>query len=1036
MSGRGEWTRGGGRGGRGGRGRGGRITPGMRPVDEATRIDISAALAEFQASEATDYPFPPGLSNHDRAVVHAECKKYGFISKSYGKGGDRAVTVSKRRQKKEETIFELPLGGVSLQQLNAHFGAYPPMEEELEMAAADTAYGGGGGGSREDDDDDEVDEEEDEEPLETSKKAADKKKSKKSKKESSASESAKAAKKYTPKHHTSRHAARFDAAEIQKRRQQWETSISKDSMQDIISGRNALPIAAFREEITAAVRDNQVVLIAGETGCGKTTQVPQYILEDAWYGNSGCRIMCTQPRRISAMSVAERVAAERGEFIGQNVGYTIRLENKGGSDSSLMFCTNGVLLRMLTNQSSDAMSLVTHLVIDEIHERDRFADFLLILVRDILPAHPHLRVILMSATLHVELFSDYFGGCPVVRVPGFTHPVTDFYLEDILKLTGYEAAAVAEISRELGGNGGGGSYGNGGNGRGSSNRRAVDLVGGTNTAGDGGGVGVSSRSGVTTTLSAAEREKVELAIESAFRTGSDDSFDLLMEITGAAGAADSGGGSPYINVQHPVTGATALVAAAFCGRGDVASVLLSNGADPGVKTHNGMTAVQFAAQCGHVDVQELLEEWETQAAAADALASSALALSHYQSNTDADEVDIGLIEALLSYVCGEGKFGKENGDDDDDGQRQGAVLLFFPGWDEIIRMKERLESSPCFGRSDKYLVLPLHSMVAPQEQKRVFQRPPPFVRKIVLSTNMAETAITIDDVVCVIDSGRLKEKSYDPFTGVSTLQGAWISKASERQRRGRAGRCQPGVAFHMYSRQRSEALAEFQLPELKRSPLDEMGLQVKLLERPGVKVIIAEFLAKAVEPPVPQAVEAAVSLLCDIGALDSDERLTSLGRHLAALPLPPALGKMLLYGVLYSCLDPVLTVACSMAYRDPWVLPASPQGRAEASMLRGHFSTEAGGSSDHLATVKAFNGWVAAKTVRVLFYISLILGVSQLFCFLLETLLHRLGLGINVRSIINCPIIINLLYYFYYFCSVVVITPIVPRIISVLPLCV
>jgi len=119
----------------------------------------------------------------------------------------------------------------------------------------------------------------------------------------------------------------------------------------------------------------------------------------------------------------------------------------------------------------------------------------------------------------------------------------------------------------------------------------------------------------------------------------------------------------------------------------------------------------------------------------------------------------------------------------------------------------------------------------------------------------------------------------------------------------------------MYSRQRSESLAEFQLPEIKRSPLDEMGLQVKLLEKKDRRVSISEFLAKAVEPPVPQAVTAAVKLLKDIGALDSDERLTHLGRHLASLPLPPALGKMLLFAVLYCCLDPVLTVACCMAYR-------------------------------------------------------------------------------------------------------------------------
>ena len=94
---------------------------------------------------------------------------------------------------------------------------------------------------------------------------------------------------------------------------------------------------------------------------------------------------------------------------------------RGGAHSSLMFCTNGVLLRMLTQ--GDGLDKVTHIVVDEIHERDRFADFLLILLRDILPARPSLRLILMSATLHVEMFSGYFGGCPVVTVPGFTYPV-------------------------------------------------------------------------------------------------------------------------------------------------------------------------------------------------------------------------------------------------------------------------------------------------------------------------------------------------------------------------------------------------------------------------------------------------------------------------------------------------------------------------------------------------------------------------------------------------------------------------------------
>ena len=315
-------------------------------------------------------------------------------------------------------------------------------------------------------------------------------------------------------------------------------------------------------------------------------------------------------------------------------------------------------------------------------------------------------------------------------------------------------------------------------------------------------------------------------------------------------------------------------------------------------------------------------------------------------------------------------------------QQLGAILVFLPGWDEITRLKERLEANPAFG-GGRYSVLPLHSMVPPADQRRVFARPPPGVRKIVLATNIAETAVTIDDVVVVINSGRAKEKSYDPYTAVSTLQAGWVSRAAERQRRGRAGRCQPGVAFHLYSRARAAALAEFQAPELQRSPLDELCLQVKLLDdtgagggagavAAGAARCAASFLARAVEPPPPAAVSNALRLLEAIGALtppasdpahpEAGERLTTLGRHLAALPLAPAVGKLLLFGLLYRCLDPILTVACTLAYRDPWVLPVDPTKRREASAAKAALAAAGGGASDHLAVAAAYQRWAAAKS--------------------------------------------------------------------------
>jgi ATP-dependent RNA helicase DHX36 len=929
MSGRGGRGRGGGHDGGGGGGRGrGRLAPGLRPVDEGTRLDIAAALAAFQAGPDAQIVFPPGLSNHDRAVVHAECKRYGFTSKSHGKGEARRVTVARRPQRRRDAkdVFDLPLGKASLAALGAHFGAHPPTAGELAAAAAggepaDAAPTGGEGDS-----DDE------------------------------GGGGAGGGGKARRRGGGGAHAAAFTPAEVATRRAKWEARQAAPDLAPLRAGRAALPISAHRAEILAAVATHQVILIAGETGCGKTTQVPQYLLEDAWAAGRGARVICTQPRRISAVSVAERVAAERGEAPGDAVGYTIRLESRGGPGSSLLFCTNGVLLRMLTGDDPN-LDKVTHLVIDEIHERDRFADFLLILVRDLLPARPALRVVLMSATLHVELFSGYFAACPVVRVPGFTHPVTDFYLEDVLRATGYEAGAVAELGAGLGGG------------------RPAELLRG----------GAAGRSGAEA-LPGAERAAVEAAIEAAFKVGGDAEFDALLEATGAAGAADADGGAAAaaVNAAHPATGATPLVAAAFRGRADVAAALLANGADPTVRARSGATARDCAAQCGHAEVVELLDDFAAQAAAADELASSALALSHYQANTDADDVDLGLLEALLCYICGAGPFApaaaaaakaKANGGGAgaaaaaaDPAVPLGAVLIFLPGWDEIVRLKERLERSPALAAlAGSLLLLPLHSLVAPAEQRRVFVRPPPGVRKVVLATNIAETAVTIDDVVCVVDSGRLKEKSYDAYTGVSTLQSAWVSRASARQRRGRAGRCQPGVAFHMYSRARAEALAEFQLPEIRRAPLDEMALQVKLLDVPGTREVrVAEFLARAVEPPLPQAVERALELLEDIGALARDaagggERLTGLGRHLAALPLPPALGKLLLHGALFKVLDPVLTVACCMAYRDPWVLPAAPEARREATLARGALAREAGGASDHLAAAAAFAAWKAAR---------------------------------------------------------------------------
>ncbi|KAJ1491955.1 P-loop containing nucleoside triphosphate hydrolase protein, partial [Baffinella frigidus] len=203
---------------------------------------------------------------------------------------------------------------------------------------------------------------------------------------------------------------------------------------------------------------------------------------------------------------------------------------------------------------------------------------------------------------------------------------------------------------------------------------------------------------------------------------------------------------------------------------------------------------------------------------------------------------------------------------------------------------------------------------------------------VVLATNIAETSITIDDIVFVIDTGKAKEKTYDfvnsndlawtratqektydPVNKLASLLPAWVSKAAARQRRGRAGRA--GVCFHLYPTTAHAQMNEYQLPEILRTPLEELCLQIKALNLGNIRSLlqlnrikalnlgkIRPFLQRALEPPLELSVDNAISLLTSIGALTSDEQLTALGRHLAALPVDPRVGKMLLLGAVMQSL--------------------------------------------------------------------------------------------------------------------------------------
>ncbi|CAB4026109.1 probable ATP-dependent RNA helicase YTHDC2, partial [Paramuricea clavata] len=250
----------------------------------------------------------------------------------------------------------------------------------------------------------------------------------------------------------------------------------------------------------------------------------------------------------------------------------------------------------------------------------------------------------------------------------------------------------------------------------------------------------------------------------------------------------------------------------------------------------------------------------------------------------------------------------------------------------------------------------LHSAMQPSEQKKAFRKMSEGTRKIILSTNIAETSVTIDDVVYVIDSAKVKEKSFDALSSVSALETVWISKASAVQRHGRAGRCSPGVCYHLCSRVRYDSLQDFQIPELLRFPLQELCLHTKLLAGPTTS--IADFLSRAPEPPPYLVLRNAVETLKAMDALDQWEDLTDLGRLLAELPVEPRLGKMILFSIVLKCLDPVVVLACAMAYKDPFILPIDSADKHSLAQLKKRLVGQS--YSDQLVVLKIFRGWQKA----------------------------------------------------------------------------
>uniref|UniRef100_A0A3B5K9A1 RNA helicase n=1 Tax=Takifugu rubripes TaxID=31033 RepID=A0A3B5K9A1_TAKRU len=478
-------------------------------------------------------------------------------------------------------------------------------------------------------------------------------------------------------------------------------------------------------------------------------------------------------------------------------GYQIRMENLSGDWTRLLYCTTGVLLRKL--QHDRHLSSLTHIIVDEVHERSVQSDFLLTILKDVVMRRSDLRLILMSATVDCHKFSNYFNRCPVITIPGRTFPVEVSHLEDIVEETGYVLEKDSEYSQKI-----------------------------------------------------LEEEE-----------------DITVSVTQKGGKT----------LQHQVT-----------------------------------SPVQHG--CGSLPFNRTRQVLQFM---------------------NPNKINMDLLVELIAYIEKSPQFAEVDG----------AVLVFLPGLAHIQQLYDLLCSDK------RFRIVALHSTLSSKDQAAAFTVPPAGVRKIVLSTNIAETGVTIPDVVFVIDTGKTKENKYHESSQMSSLVETFVSKASALQRQGRAGRVRNGFCFRLYPKFRFDAFMDYSIPEILRVPLEELCLHIMKCQYGSPE----DFLSRALDPPQPQSVSNAVNLLRKIGACHPSEHiLTPLGHHLASLPVNVKIGKMLIYGAILGCLEPIATIAAAITEKSPFSTPMNR--KEEANLAKAALSLA---NSDHLTIYSAYLGWKKAQ---------------------------------------------------------------------------
>ncbi|XP_059618224.1 probable ATP-dependent RNA helicase spindle-E [Phlebotomus argentipes] len=499
-----------------------------------------------------------------------------------------------------------------------------------------------------------------------------------------------------------------------------------------------LPIAKHRTEIMKTLEQNDVVVIEGATGCGKTTQVPQYIMEDAFAKKKYFNIVVTQPRRLAALSVAKRVAQERQWELGEVVGYQIGRKRECSEDTRINYCTTGVLLEKVVK--SQSLAEYTHIILDEVHERDINMDFLLIVLRKFFyRSASNVKIIMMSATIKSEKFASYFTvdkSIPVIDLhQASPYVVREYYIDDIKKL-GFEGDIVSD--------------------------------------------------------------------------------------------------TPDISPQMYTLAAKLVLA------------------------------------CDKIEKREAQEAQED-----------------------------------------------ENSPAKSDTSR--SILMFLPGINEINQMHMELEKFSIQNQGLKCEIIPLHSSLTHEEQQRAFKNYPNSTRKVILSTNIAESSITVPDVKYVIDFCLTKSLRVDSATNFSTLQLEWASLDNCRQRSGRAGRVMDGRVYRMVTKSfYRNQLPKHITPEMQRQSLEIVVLKSKLIEMGPPETV----LALAMDPPFKANVHNAILVLKELGALldtvdgefkVNDGDMTYLGKVMANLPVDIRVSRLIMLSYAFSVLEDAIIIGAAIS---------------------------------------------------------------------------------------------------------------------------